>query len=215
MFSLLKKILPNTLLGKSLFLLIICRVIGVFVFSCFGLIYKIWELIKTNGDGFEPFFFNAEHSEIGVFGAIVALLNSAFFTYLQIFLVGGGELAIVWMIVYCCFRMARNGALSAMSFFWISLITLGIEHLSNVFITIFSPEAMSMASLESAIPMLTVFGVLTWLAHWVFLQNPSSDISEKSKEYFARVRANFSGILLLMLVALATIAVNVVLVILN
>ncbi len=213
MMNTLNKILPNTLFGKTLFLLVICRIIGVFCFFCFGLIYKIWGLIQTNFQGMEEFFFNASHSEIGVGGAIFSLFVSAFFNYIQILLLGAAELAVVWLIIYCGFRLARNSAPTAGVFFCVSLITFAIEHLTNVFVQMFSSEAMSIASLKSTIPMLVVFGVLVWLAHWVFLQNVSSDISEKSKEYFARVRANKFGVVFLMLIMLATVAIKVVLVI--
>ncbi len=212
MFSSLKKILPNTLLGKALFLLVVCRIIGLFCFSCFGLIYKIIAMFETNSDAVKRFFFNAEHSD-GVVAVLIGMLFQEFFTYIQAFLVGAAELAIVWMIVYCCFRMARNASLSAMSFFWVSLITLGIEHLTNVFVLMFSPEAMLLESLKSAIPILTVFGVLTWFVHWVFLQNQSNGVSEKSREYFARVSAHKSVNIFLLLIVLATLFIRLVLVI--
>ena len=202
----LKKILPNTLFGKALFLLVIGRIIGMFCFSLSSFLNLLAKIFREDFEFLKVRFFNVDNS-CG-WGVLVAkAFFETFFSSLSMFLVGATELAIVWMIVYVAFRMTRNSALTAKSFFLISVITIFVEYLLSKLVCLvnafssheYIDELLSMNTLI----MSVVFCILVAFAHWIFLANDSSNERELPKVYLKRFWNNLPENKLLLSIVLS------------
>ena len=127
-------IIPSTNWGRSIFMLFLNRVFfgfivlpyylfDIFSFSDFFQDLKRGCFNISEGCGW--FYFTLEV----LFAVIERFINIGFF-----------EISIVWLLVYCVFRFTRNRKFVGNDFFWISVITCGIEYLTHIVASYFYGE---------------------------------------------------------------------------